>query len=565
MAKEGAKVVQLRDVLVWARPILSPDKSFFVMAIIYGVAISLLSLATPISVQLLINSIANTALPAPLFTLAAILFVLLALSGVLSAFRSHLMEIFRRRFFARLVAEITLRAVHARNPFFNDERSGDLFNRYFDVMNVQKAVPSLLIGLFTIILQSAVGFVVTSLYHPIFLAFNLVFILLVWIIWAIWSRGAMTHSVQLSHAKYHMAHWLESVGGSNGFYKSGRHISFAINKSEELTSRYIAADIKFFGYSFSQTVAFLMLYALASASLLALGGWLVIERQLSIGQLVAAELILSSIFYGTAQLGPYLDTFYDLVAALEELDMFFAIPQEVPPRNSDRLQTNGELAFANAKIGDLLLNLTVPSGTKLIAAGDPYVQRTLGLLLKRHRGPDTGFVMLGGADISALDIYRVRSDVIVLDRPSIVESTIIDYLELASPDASANALMDAIKLVGLEPQIGRLPDGVHSELSGTGWPLALSDVMRLKFAAAILAQPRILLLTPLFDIIPSSVLERMLDAFRGTPTTLIYFTNRSEPPTLDGYLWFGRNHQEIVADRTAFNELRNGGSEAVYV
>jgi len=553
----AGQTVRIRDFVNWARPILWPDRSFFLLAIVYGVAISLLSLATPISVQMLINSIAYTALPAPLFTLAAVLFALLMASTMLSAFRAHLMEVFRRRFFARLVAEITLRAVHARDPFFSDARRGDLFNRFFDIMNVQKAVPSLLIGLFTILLQSAVGFVVTSLYHPIFLAFNLVFVALVWLVWRLWSRPAMTAAVALSHVKYETAHWVDSVGASNGFYKSSRHIDYAIDRTEALTARYVAADRRYFGNAFTQTILFLTLYAAGSAGLLALGGWLVIQGQLSIGQLVAAELILSSIFYGTAQLGPYVETFYDLVVACEELDRFWQGPQEVPSSNAASPDGRGDLALRGVEIDGCAFDFDVPAGARLIAAADADVQRMLALLLKRHRRPDAGFVMLGGADISALDTYRLRSEVIVLDRSSIVESSIFDYLDLAS-DADAAQMMDALRLVGLDQTVGALPDGIHTLLSSTGWPLAVPDVMRLKFAAAVLAAPRILVLSPLFDMIPRRDLDRMLDAFAGKRTSLLYFTNRAQLPLLDAFLWVGRREQRRVEDASTFDALRNG-------
>ncbi|OYY72616.1 ABC transporter ATP-binding protein [Sphingomonas sp. 28-63-12] len=556
MAGEAATSVRLRDVIRWAGPILGPDRAFFTLAIIYGIGISLLSLATPISVQMLINSVANTALAAPLFTLSGILFALLMLSALLSAFRAHLMEVFRQRIFAQLVAEITLRAIHSRNPFFSDDRKGDLFNRYFEVMNLQKAVPSLMIGLFTILLQSAVGFVVTSFYHPFFLGFNLLFILLAWGIWRLWSRGAMTSAVALSHAKYEAAHWLESVGASNGFYKSGRHISYAINKSEALTARYIAAYRRHFNYSFSQTVAYLVLYAVASAGLLALGGWLVIQGQLSIGQLVAAELILSSIFYGVAQLGPYLDVFYDLVTAVEEMGLLFDIPQEAPGRVTGPGEAQGDLAFAGVQIGDVAIECTIPYRARLIAAADPDTQRAFALLLKRHRPPDKGFITLGGADISALDAYRLRSDVIVLDRPTIVECSIRDYLELCSPDDEPRAMMTALRLVGIDRRLGMLPQGLDTVLASTGWPLSLPEMMRLKLAGALLSQPKILVMSPLFDMVPADELHRLFDALGTLPTTVIYFTNRNNPPALDGYLWLGRDRQWIEPDRATFNALR---------
>mgnify|MGYP006183378967 CR=1 FL=1 len=126
--------------------ILKPEANFYWLAAVYGIGISLLSLATPISVQMLINTIANTALTAPLVMLSLTLFGLLFISSMLYALRVHLMEIFARRFYARMVAEISLISVYAQNPFFTDTTRGALFNRYFDVNTVQKAVPSLLIG-----------------------------------------------------------------------------------------------------------------------------------------------------------------------------------------------------------------------------------------------------------------------------------------------------------------------------------------------------------------------------------------------------------------------------------
>ena len=559
MAADKDRTVRLRDVLRWATPILGPDRPFFTLAIIYGAGISLLSLATPISVQMLINSVANTALPAPLFTLAGVLFALLLLSAMLSAFRVHLMEVFRQRIFAQLVAEITLRAVNSRDPFFGDARKGDLFNRYFEVMNIQKSIPSLLIGLFTILLQSAVGFVVTSFYHPFFLGFNLLFIFVAWLIWRLWSRGAMTSAVTLSHAKYDTAHWLESVGASNGFYKSSRHISYAIDKSEAMTARYIKAYRRHFNYSFTQTVAYLILYAVSSAGLLAMGGWLVIQNQLSIGQLVAAELILSSIFFGFSQLGPYLDVFYDLVTAVEELGLLYDIPQETPGRMSGAGDAVGDLVFSDVRVGDIRLNCVIPHRAKLVAAADADTQRAFALLLKRHQPAESGFITLGGAELSGLNAYQLRADVIVLDRPTIVECSVRDYLELCSPDDAPSDMMAALRLLGIEHRIGQLPKGLDTILASTGWPLSLSEMMRLKLAGALLSRPKLLLLSPLFDIVPADELSRIFAALNPLPTTVIYFTNRNNPPALDGYLWVGRDRQWIEDDRDTFNALRRAG------
>ncbi len=545
----------------WIGLVLAPDAAFLRLALIYGVAISLLSLATPISVQLLINSVANTALPTPLLTLAAILFLLLLLAGILAAFRIHLLALFERRLFARIVAEITLRAVHAQNPFFADARSGDLFNRYFDLMTVQKALPSLLIGGFTIVLQGAVGLVVTSFYHPFFLAFNAVLVLALFIIWQVWASGAIRSAVTKSHAKHAAAHWLESVGSSNGFYKSSRHLDYAMDRSESVTATYVRAHRRHFRYTFAQTLALLLVYATASAALLALGGWLIIQGQLSIGQLVAAELILSGVFYGIAQFGPYLEALYDLAAGLEELSLFWAVPQEAGKVAGDG-PADGVIRLARVEHQNHRFNFEVAAGEQLAVVAAPGAERTLSMLLKRHQSPAQGLVLIGGRDIAGFDMYRLRADVMVLDRPSFVEMSIRDYLTLAA-SRDATGIIDALETVGLAERLGGLDGGLDTVISSSGWPLSVGELMALKLAAALLARPKVLVLSPLYDLLPPERVDAVLAGLRGA-TTVLQFTRRPEGLSRDGALWLGTREQRRCADVTELVAFaQEGGSDAL--
>ena len=547
--------VGLRDASHWLATIVGPDAAYLRLAAVYGVAISLLSLATPISVQLLINSVAHTALPAPLWTLSGVLFALLLTVAILSAFRVHLMALFERRVFARVVAEVTVRAVHARDPFFGDAGRSDLFNRFFDLTVVQKAVPSLLIGGFTIVLQSAVGLILTSFYHPFFLAFNGILLLALLLIWLIWSPGSMTAAVALSHAKHETARWLESVGGSNGFYKSSRHLGFAMDRSEAATATYVDRHRRYFRYSFAQTLACLFLYALASAALLALGGNLILAGELTVGQLVAAELILSGVFYGVSQLGWYLDTFYDLVASSEELSLLFAIPQEAATPASTTSTGDGSVRLRDVRIDDARFDFSLASGERLVTVPDTGADRLLAMVLKRHVTPEQGLVTLGGSDLRGLDMYLLRSEIIVLDRPTIVEVTIREYLTLASPTASASDMLDAIEAVGLGERISALPAGLDTHLASSGWPLTLGEVMELKLANALLARPRVLVLSSLFDVMPPERLGDALGRLEPAGTTVLLCTGRPDAIALDGWLWLGREGQRRFASQAEFNEF----------
>ncbi len=552
MTQVAGKRIGWREARGWLGEIVAPDTPYLRLAMVYGVAISLLSLATPISVQLLINSVANTALPAPLWTLAGLLLVLLLFVAGLSAMRFWVMALFERRFFARVVAEITERAVHAQNPFFADQNRGDLFNRYFDLVVVQKAVPSLVIGAFTIILQSAVGLVVTSFYHPFFLAFNALLILLVLAIWTIWSRGSIRSAVALSHAKHEAARWLESLGGSNGFYKSSRHLDFAMDRSEAVTATYVDRHERYFRYSFAQTVAFLLLYAFASAALLALGGNLILRGELSIGQLVAAELILSGVFYGVSQLGWYLDTLYDLIASAEELSLLFAIPQEQAAATAGQAPGDGAVRLEAVEVEGARFDFSLAAGEQLVTLADGGAERLLAMVLKRHIVPERGLVTVGGADMATFDMYLLRSAVMVLDRPTIVEVTIREYLSLAAAAGSdPGGMLEVLDAVGLRERVAQFPHGLDTPLAASGYPLAIGEVIALKLASALLVRPRVLMLSQLCDLIPAERLADVLRRLKAAGTTTLLCTGRPEDIVLDGWFRLEPHRQRRFATHAA--------------
>lgn len=533
--------------------ILRPEANFYWLAAVYGIGISLLSLATPISVQMLINTIANTALTAPLVMLSLTLFGLLLMSVLLYALRVHLLELFARRFYARMVAEISLISVYAQDPFFGDVKKGSLFNRYFDVIYVQSLIPNLFIGGFTVILQIAVGFVLVSLYHPYFLGFTLVMIAAIWLIWLLWGARALRTAVDVSHAKHTTAAWLESIGGSNGFFKSQRRIDYALDKTDDHTRDYITQRKRHFRHLYSQTLAFLVMYAAASAALLGLGGWLVIENELTLGQLVAAELVLSAAFVGVSQLGSYLGYFYDLFAAVEEISQFYDIEQE-QPKGADPFDGPDHTILmkgvgGRARHEDVKFDLEIPSGAIIMAAVSHHgVQRLFTNLLKMHVLPQGGIATLGGIDMKAIEPHHLRKNVHVLDRPSIVEMTIREYLALSCPDTAPQRMLGALETVGLAGTIATLEKGLDTPLASTGFPLSAVELQQLKLANALLERPRILVLSRLFDLLEPEPIERAVAELRAQAySTVIYFSGRRIDLGFDRFLYLEAQRQRYFS------------------
>jgi ABC-type bacteriocin/lantibiotic exporter with double-glycine peptidase domain len=245
----------------WFRTVLGPESSYYWLAIIYGVAVSLLTLALPISVQMLIDTVANTGLVQQVTVIASLLLGLLLVSALLISLRSYVMELFGRKLYARLSAEISIRAVHASAPYFQEAKRDSLFNRFFDIMLLQTNVPSLLTGALPLIFQSIIGFVVVSLYHPYFLVLTLVIVATLALIWQIWGPGAIRTAIAESYAKYETAHQLEALAENNDFFKSENHIAHALARADNHIASYIKANRKHFRRSFAQTVSLLILYA----------------------------------------------------------------------------------------------------------------------------------------------------------------------------------------------------------------------------------------------------------------------------------------------------------------
>jgi putative ABC transport system ATP-binding protein len=548
------KSVTVKEIFSYFFAILGPERNYYTLAVVYGVGISVLSLALPISVQMLVNTVAHTGLATPLLVLTGTLFALLLGAGLLNALRIHLMDLFQRRFYARMVSSIALRSVYALNPFFQDYNKGTLFNRYFDILIVQKTVPNLLVGGFAIMLQAAVGFVLTSMYHPLFLAFNLVIILLIWVIWLIWGGRAIRSAVEVSHKKHATAAWLEGLGSSNGFFKSEHHIDEALRQTDVVTAAYIDRHQKHFRHHFSQTLCFIVLYAVASASLLGLGGWLVIQGQLSLGQLVAAELVLSAVFFGLSQLGTYLAYFYELCAALEELSLFNDIEQDELAGETIDFTGDASLQFVEVR-GDargrpITLNFTVPSGARVMAVAETHaVQRAVTNILKRHEETRGGFVTLGEQDIMSVPAHLLRQQVIVLDRPNATEMTIREFLRLSADGASSPRILQTIRAVGLENVIAQLEDGLDTRIAATGWPLTITETMQLKLASAIIARPRVLVLGQLYDSMKSAQLRESLDLLQEeSETTIIDFSSRYRDLGYDMFLKLNFDDQELFDD-----------------
>ncbi|MEQ8663749.1 MAG: ABC transporter ATP-binding protein, partial [Gammaproteobacteria bacterium] len=474
--------------------------------------------------------------------LAVVLLALLALAGLFSAVQVYLMELFERRFFSRIVSEVTLRLVYADPVHMESINRDELVNRYFDIMTVQKSLPPLLTGGLATALQTAVGIAVTSFYHPLFILFNVVVVLLAYLVFRIFDRGAARSSVDLSTTKYDAANWLETLSRSNSFFKSRRTIDFAFARTEAVRAAYIRHHRRHFHFRFAQIVGFLLLYALASATLLGFGGWLVIIGQLTIGQLVAAELILTAIFYGLTRIGYYLELYYDLYAAMNKLLHLYVLPAESP--HEDRIDDDWEptIRFDGVSCAlpsgrfDITLELPARSLTLMATRSSTQVKAITDLLLGNRR-PDDGRVLLGPHEVDDFNLHHLRDLVLVVDATPLPECSIAEFLDIAAPGITRARMRALLEIVGLNAEMGGVDGLLDEPLTPYGHPLSVAGVIKLKTAFALAARPRLLVLTPTFDMLSQEArMATLTHLSQERAMTVLCFSHRRDLPLFDHYI-----------------------------
>lgn len=517
------------------RRIIWPESKFVPVVLIYGLAISLLTLAVPVAVQTLVNTVVNTAAPRAVFSLATVLLFTLLLSGFFSALRTYVMELYERHIYARLSAQISARTLQAQHSVFDGRRNVDLTYRYFDIGILQKNVPTLMVDGFALILQMIVGFSLVSTYHATLFVFNAVVIGAIVVICLFLWKSAIRTAVMLSHSKYAMAKWLGNLGAAHDFFKANQHLEFAAGRTDELANQYIDHHEMHFRFTFAQTILFLLLYALASAGLLGIGGWLVIRGELSVGQLVASELILTAIFFGLSRFGHYLKLYYEMCGAADELNQILSVPQEPPQSEEGNTPSSGELAFHHVGANhypDIRFHLQ--SGAKVPFYDiEPELQRHIVQLLKYQKKPNKGWIQFGDKSLEDYDLRCLRQAITVVDRSQIIDCTVYEYLHMAAPNASIADMWQALNETCMAGVIEALPESLNNHLGPSGSPLLPHQFVLLKLTAALLTAPKVLLLTQYFDQIDNSILQKIMATLAEKPFTVLYFTNLPEVPKFD--------------------------------
>jgi biotin carboxyl carrier protein len=360
--------------------ILAQLIDYYPIIIIYSICISVLTLATPISVQSLVNTFSFGPRFQPIFLLSMILLGILVVLGVVKCLQFLMVEYLQRKLYAKVTASI------GRAYFIGDQEGcGELdekSNRYFDVILIQKKLAFLVTDGIAMALQSCIGLILISFYHPFFIVFSL--ILLIAIVGPLYflGREAIGSAVDESSAKYKVADHLEELTTHKN---SGASYQEKLDSTDSFIELFLKNRAIHFRNVFIQNILYVGLYAFLNAVLLALGGYLVVSNQLSVGQLVAAEIVVNAILGNFLYANKYLESFYDMTAATHKVNIFYQYIDEKKAKSSSEerkkspLYAQGPQSYHKDFIS--VANVYAPKNYKVIARNFALITVGLAILL----------------------------------------------------------------------------------------------------------------------------------------------------------------------------------------
>ncbi len=500
--------------------LLRPDRGDLWAILIFAVATGVLLLAIPIAVQAMVNFVAfGSAIPS-LVVVAALLFVGLAFAAALTITQTWIVEILQRRIFVRMVADLAARLPRVTLAGRGHGYGPELVNRFFDVVTIQKVGSALLLDGLSMLLSVLVGLVILAFYHPILLAFDVLLLVIIAVLVLGPARRGIASAIKESKSKYAVAAWLEEITRNPLVFKTAGAQRWVNLKSDRLTRDYVNRRREHYRIVFGQVVGALSLQALASTALLAIGGFLVIQGSLTLGQLVAAELIVTMVVSSVAKMGKHVEGFYDLMAAVDKVGQLLDLPTESmegehPPAETGAasLELDG-VSWGPSGRRSLIHQLTVsvPAGGSLGITGDSGSGKSkLMELLWGLRDPDHGIIRLDGRDVRDLAPESLRRMVSLTSHHDTVAGTVRENIRLGRDYVGDDEVRWALHKTDLEHCGVLKGHGLDQMVEPDGYPLSVGEMQSLAIARALAARPRLLLFDAAFSQLSHEELQKILD------------------------------------------------------
>lgn len=519
--------------------LIEVDKRDIYQIILYAIFGGLISLTLPLGIQSIINFIQAGKVSTSWIILVLIVVIGVVLVGIFKIMQFRISENLQQKIFVRSSFEFAFRFPKIKFEKLYNQYPPELANRFFDTISVQKGISKLLLDISTAILQIIFGLLLLSLYHPFFIAFGIILAMLLYVIFKANYTVGLETSLKESKYKYKVAHWIQEIARNHISFKNENLFEFSLTKNDGLVTEYLKHRESHFNILRKQFIQLVGFKTIITAGLLIIGGLLVINQQMNIGQFVAAEIIILTIITAVEKLFGGLELFYDVLTSLEKLGG--VVDLEIENCEKDK-KFEIEEDYINLELKNICykypdsenqvlknVNLKINQGDKIIlkgknGSGKTTLVRIIGKILE----PSSGNMFINEMNSKKVnnDDYRSKIGHLTFNS-STFEGTILENLTFNNPNISKKEINNVLEIVKLNEHIKSLPNGLETVLYTDGKQTNSSVVQKILLARILLMKPKVILLEdPLSKIEPNQSKE-IFDYLMSdkNPWTLIFISN----------------------------------------
>ncbi len=500
--------------------LLRLEKKAVLQVFYYAIFSGLVSLSLPLGIQTIINLIQGAQITTSWILLVILVTLGVAFVGVLQLMQMRIVETIQQRIFVRSSFEFTYRFPKMKMHELRNYYPPELANRFFDTLVVQKGLSKILIDVPASVLQIIFALILLSFYHPFFIVFGMLLMILIFVVIKFTARKGMETSLQESKNKYKVAYWIQEVARCVVSFKLSGKTSLAVEKNDDLVVNYLEARESHFRILVIQFVQMIGFKVIVTAGLLTIGGALVLTQQMNIGQFVAAEIIILLVIASVERLIIGLETFYDVFTSLDKLGEVVdkdleSQTGEKPPFDDDfKLELSNVSYTVSNKHQPILsnINLEIKANSSLLIKGENGSGKSS--LLRLIAGvitPTKGSVFLGLFSLENVHInyYRSHIGMSLLDETPF-EGTIRENITFGNLEIFDDAIFWAIETVGLKEFIKEQPKGLETILYPDGKRMSSTIAKKIILARAIVKKPKLLILEDPLDQFEEAEANRII-------------------------------------------------------
>ena len=502
--------------------LLALDRKDVYQIFFYAIFAGLISLSLPLGIQAIINFIQSGRISASWIVLIVLVVFGVALVGILSLMQLRITENLQQKIFVRSSFEFAARLPKIKNEELYNTYPPELANRFFDTMTIQKGTSKLLIDFSAALLQIAFGLILLSLYHPYFIVFGFLLFLLLYFIFKFSYKSGLETSLKESKFKYKVAGWLQEMARNSFSFKNDLNYNYALQKNNTIVTDYLNYREKHFKIiqrQFSQLIIFKIII---TASLLSIGGFLVLSQQMNIGQFVAAEIIILLVINSVEKIILGLETFYDVLTSIEKIGQVTDLDLIADDSfasdtcyNKITLETE-DLSFKFPDSPKEILHaltLQIEQGERIAIDGaNGSGKTTLIRILSGLLQPTSGALYINDDTFRKINLKQYQSQIgSIIHGETPFEGTLLENITFNDSAITTQDLKWAIDGVQLTSYVKSLPKGLETHIFPEGKQLTSSNAQKVLLARSIIHKPKILFYEDPTDVMDLKVANEIID------------------------------------------------------